>query len=255
MGSPARGQGSNCKLERAHVSNWALSSIEIRPNIQRILQMLINFHNGGLVTAPVAVVWSWREISIEIQCSTGECRKHTREDSHHVPILRPIVSLHYQLMRPCHQSQAVVVIKSLRDILPECVSSTPGGNAPAASVVGITPQQVAHRSLVGNLLDSIQRPDVVERVDGWTQTAVKAEDLVLDEGGKGEVVEEVGEVFPHVGVAIFAQALVVEAVHLRDLAGLVVSSKNRDPLGVPDLKADKQRHGLDGVVTPIDVVT
>jgi hypothetical protein len=33
---------------------------------------------------------------------------------------------------------------------------------------------------------------------------VEAEDLVVDEGGEGEVVEEVGEVLPHVGVAVLA---------------------------------------------------
>lgn len=158
-------------------------------------------------------------------------------------------------MRSCHQSQAVIVIKCLRDILPECVSSTTGGDTPATSVVGIAPQQVTHRSLVGNLLDSVQRPDVVERVDRRTQAAMKAEDLVLNERGEGEVIEKVGEVSPHVGVAIFAQALVVEAVDLCDLAGFVVSSEDRDPLGVADFKADKKGHGLDGVVTPIDVVT
>ena len=47
---------------------------------------------------------------------------------------------------------------------------------------------------------------------------MKAEDLVLDEGGEGQEVEEVGEVFPDVGIAILSQAFVVETVHLSDLA-------------------------------------
>lgn len=84
---------------------------------------------------------------------------------------------------------------------------------------------------------------------------MKTEDLVLDEGRKGEEIEEVGEVLPHVGIAVFSQTLVVEPVDLGDLAGLVVSSKDGDTLGVTDLKTNKEGDGFDGVVAAIDVVT
>jgi hypothetical protein len=83
---------------------------------------------------------------------------------------------------------------------------------------------------------------------------VEAEDLVLDEGGEGEVVEEVGEVLPHVGVAVLPQALVVEAVDLCDLAGFVVAAQDGDALGVADLEGDEEGDGLDGIVSSIDVV-
>ena len=49
-------------------------------------------------------------------------------------------------------------------------------------------------------------------------------DLGLDEGGEGKVVEQVGEVAPDVGVTVFAETLVVEAVYLGDLARLVIPS-------------------------------
>lgn len=75
-----------------------------------------------------------------------------------------------------------------------------------------------------HLLYPVQRADVVERVYGRGQAAVEAEDLVVDEGSEGKEVEEVGEVLPHVRVAVLAQALVVEAVDLGDLAGLVVTA-------------------------------
>lgn len=74
---------------------------------------------------------------------------------------------------------------------------------------------------------------------------MEAEDLVFNQGGQGEVVEEVGENLPHVGVAVFAEALVVEAVNLCDLARLVVASQDGDALGVADLEGDEERHGLD----------
>lgn len=158
-------------------------------------------------------------------------------------------------MRTGHQRQTIVVIERLRDVLPESVSSTTGRDPPAASVVGITPQQVAHGPLVGNLLDAVEGADVVEGVDGGTQTAVETEDLVFDEGGEGEVVEQIGEVLPDIGVAVLAQAFIVEPINLGDLTGLVVPTKDGDPLGVTDFKAHEEGDGLDGVVATIDIIT
>jgi hypothetical protein len=106
-----------------------------------------------------------------------------------------------------------------------------------------------------NLLDPVQRSDVVEGVDAGGETAVKAEDLILDQGGEGKIVEEVGEVLPDVGIAVFAQTLVVEAVDLSDLAGLVVSSENGDALGIANFKSDKECDGFDRVVASVDVIT
>ena len=67
---------------------------------------------------------------------------------------------------------------------------------------------------------------------------MQAKDLVLDKCRQGQVVEQVGEELPHVGVAVFAQAFVVKAVHLRDLTGLMVAPEDCNALGIPDF----QRH-------------
>jgi hypothetical protein len=106
-----------------------------------------------------------------------------------------------------------------------------------------------------NFLDPVQRTNVVQSIDGGTQTAVQAEDLVLDESGERKVVEKIGKVFPDIGIAVFAQALVIKPIHLCDLAGLVVSSEDGDSLGVTDFKADKKRDGLYRVVATVDIVT
>jgi len=117
-----------------------------------------------------------------------------------------------------HQGQAVVVVERLRDVLTECVTRTTGGYSPTAPVIGVRPKKVAHGPFVGNFLDAIKRSDVVKCIDAGRETAVQAEDLVVDQGSEREVVEEVCEVFPDVGVAVFAEALVVEAVDLGDLS-------------------------------------
>ena len=79
-------------------------------------------------------------------------------------------------------------------------------------------------------------------------------DLVVDERGQGEVVEQVGEELPDVGVAVLAQALVVEAVHLRDLPTLVVPAQDRHAVAVAHLERDEERDCLDRVVPSVDVV-
>jgi len=83
---------------------------------------------------------------------------------------------------------------------------------------------------------------------------VQTEDLVVDEGRQRQEVEQVCEVLPHVGVAVLAQALIVEAVNLRDLARLVVAAQDSDAAGIADLERDQQSHGLDGEVAAVNVV-
>ena len=125
---------------------------------------------------------------------------------------------------------------------------------PAAPVVRVRPQQVAHGALVGHLLDPVQGADVVERVEGRGEPPVEAEDGVVDRRGQRQVVEEVREVLPDVGVAVLAQALVVEAVDLRDLPRLVVAAQDSHAVAVPHLERDEQRRRLDRVVAAVDVV-
>ena len=146
------------------------------------------------------------------------------------------------------------MIKRLADILAESVPRTTGTYTPAATVIRVAPEQITHGPFVGDLLDAVQGADVVEGVDGGGEAAVETEDLVVDEGRQRQVVEEVGEVFPHVGVAVFAEAFVVEAVDLGDLPGFVVASEDGDALGVADLEGDEEGHGLDGEVAPVNVV-
>lgn len=105
-----------------------------------------------------------------------------------------------------------------------------------------------------HLLYSVQRTDVIERVNAGRKTSVKTEDLVVDERCERQEIEQVCKVLPDIRVAILAQALVVEAVHLSDLARLVVATQNGDAAGVADLERDEQSDGLNREVATINVI-
>jgi hypothetical protein len=73
------------------------------------------------------------------------------------------------------------VVEGLGNVLPERVAGASRGDTPAAAVVWVGPEQVAHRSLMRDLLVAVYRADVVERIDGGREAAMKAEDLVRNE--------------------------------------------------------------------------
>jgi hypothetical protein len=180
--------------------------------------------------------------------------KLTREYRHDVAILRPVIALHDQLMGSCDERKTIVMVERLGNILAEGVASATRGYAPAAPVIRVRPEQITHGSLVRHFLYAVECPNVIKRVDARGQPAVQTKDLVVDQGGEREVVEQIGEVLPDVGIAVLPQALVVEAVDLGDLAGLVVAAQNGDALWVSDLERNKQSHGLDGKVASVNIV-
>lgn len=80
-------------------------------------------------------------------------------------------------MRPGDQFESVGMVKLLWDVLAEGVASPAGGNTPTASVIGVGPEQVAHGTLVWDLLHSVQLSDVVQGIDWRGQSSMEAEDL------------------------------------------------------------------------------
>ena len=93
---------------------------------------------------------------------------------------------------------------------------------------------------------------------------MKTEDLAVDKGGQGKVVEEVGEVpvgrcqrlsldilfnsLPNIGIAVFSQALVIESVNLRDLPAFVISSQDGNTFRKPHLERYCAQHFINTVV-------
>lgn len=80
---------------------------------------------------------------------------------------------------------------------------------------------------------------------------MQAEELILHDCGERQVIEQLSEAFPDIRVAVFAGALIIEAVDLSDLAGLMVASEDGDAVFVPDLECDEKGDGFYGVVSCI----
>ena len=115
-----------------------------------------------------------------------------------------------------------MTVLSSRNYLTKGVSSSPGGDAPAAPVIRVRPEEVTHGALVRHLLQPVQGPDVVQRVDAGGEAAVQTEDLAVHQRREGQVVKQVSEIFPHVGISIFPQAFIIEPVHLHNNENKIV---------------------------------
>jgi hypothetical protein len=83
---------------------------------------------------------------------------------------------------------------------------------------------------------------------------VNAEDAAVNERAEREVVEDLAAPAPDVRRAELAHALIIKAVHLRDLPTLVVPADERDPVWVPDLEREEEQEGLDRVEAAVDEV-
>jgi hypothetical protein len=105
-----------------------------------------------------------------------------------------------------------------------------------------------------NLLYTIQCSDVIKGIDAGRETSVQAEDLVIDQGGEGEVVEEIGEVLPYIRIAVFSETFIVEPIDLCDLTGFMVATEDGDALGISDFQGYEEGDGLNGVVPSINII-
>ena len=79
--------------------------------------------------------------------------------------------------------EIVGVVELLSDILSEGVARTSRVHAPSCPIVRVTPEQIAHRSLVWDFLETFKSSDVVKCFDAGGKTSMQAEELVLYYGG------------------------------------------------------------------------
>lgn len=170
-------------------------------------------------------------------------------------IIEHLVSLLAQLMSAQDVGHAVDLEELADDLRAKGIPSAAGGEGELVALgVRVGPDEVGHGALVGDFAEAVDDLDLVDGVDGGGEAAVDAEDLVVDDDAEGQEVEHVGEVVPHVGVAVFARTLGVEPVGLGHAAGLVISADEMHALWVSQLEADEEGDGFDAEETPVYVV-
>jgi hypothetical protein len=76
----------------------------------------------------------------------------------------------------------------------------------------------------------------------WVGQQEDARNVGVTYGGDCEQVKDLCAVFPSIGISIFLLAFVIEAIHLSNLAGLVVSSEQSDLIGVAVMENGGRTH-------------
>lgn len=157
-------------------------------------------------------------------------------------------------MCPTYQVNFIFSVELLHDVTAEQVSSTSRANTPPRRILRVTPHEVAHSAVMWHLLLPVDRAYLIQRIDARAQTAMDAEDFVINDGCKSQVVEDVCAVPPDIDGAVLSQALVVETIHLSDLSALVVASNQSDSLRVPHLEGQEEQECLHRVEASVDEV-
>ena len=91
-----------------------------------------------------------------------------------------------------------------------------------------------------NLHDSIELLNLIESIDTWRKSSMKAENVSLNDSGQWQVIEETCEVLPNIGITVLSETLVIESIHLGDLLALMVSSEESNVSWVLQLEAEQE---------------
>tara|TARA_B110000503_G_C6887751_1_gene305421 strand:+ start:148 stop:426 length:279 start_codon:yes stop_codon:yes gene_type:complete len=92
---------------------------------------------------------------------------------------------------------------------------------------------------VRNLHDSIELLNLIESIDTWRKSSMKAENVSFNDSGQWQVIEKTCEVLPNIGITVLSEALIIESIDLGDLLTLMVSSEDGDSAWVPNLEGDQ----------------
>jgi len=103
--------------------------------------------------------------------------------------------------------------------------------------------------------DSVKLLDLIEGVNTWRKTTMKAEDAAFNDGGQRQVIEQACEILPNIGISVLSQALIIKSIDLGDLLTLVITSQDGNSVRVSNFESDEKSHGLNRVVTSIDVIS
>lgn len=77
---------------------------------------------------------------------------------------------------------------------------------------------------MGDILNSVDGPNLIQRFYFWGQATVQAKDFILDDGTDREILEDLREHFPDLFISVFENTLIIKSVEFVNLSILVISS-------------------------------
>ena len=104
-------------------------------------------------------------------------------------------------MRPAYQIDVEISGEFLDDVLAEGVADAALVLSPPFYVgIGVRPQEIAEQSLIGELYGSFDAGDIRQIIEIGRQSAVHADDLLIDDRADGHHVEDICKIFPDLEV-------------------------------------------------------
>ena len=96
------------------------------------------------------------------------------------------------------------------------------------------------KTIMGYFLFSIDDTNLIKAGERRTETAMNTEYFVLNECRKREKIENFCAVAPDINRTVLSKAFIVEAVHLCDLTGFVVTTNKRNSIWISHFKCEKK---------------
>jgi hypothetical protein len=120
--------------------------------------------------------------------------------------------------------------------------------------IGVGPEHVAEKTVFWDLCRASEVPKLVEIEQVRRDAAMDTKDLIIDDGGDWEPVENVGEYLPDATVVV-ADALVVEAEFPIYVGAFVVPSEQKEVFWVLNLVCEEKAHCIDALPSSIHVIS
>jgi len=83
---------------------------------------------------------------------------------------------------------------------------------------------------------------------------MEAENCVVYNCSERQVIEKLCEVNPDIRISVLSEALIVEAINLRNLTHLVVTPKNSKSVVEPDFEGDEKSYSFYRVISSVNIV-
>mmetsp|Transcript_5816 Transcript_5816/g.12256 ORF Transcript_5816/g.12256 Transcript_5816/m.12256 type:complete len:204 (+) Transcript_5816:632-1243(+) len=158
-------------------------------------------------------------------------------------------------MGTANEIQIVLVKELCHDIFSKGEGDTSIVFTPSINfLVWIGPEQIAQQSSIRHIGGTDNALDLIQTGQFWTETSVHAKNLFVNDGGAGKAVEAIGESLPQLDSET-SFALIVEAVDTIDGGALVVSTEDKEILGVLDFVSQQETNGFETLFSTVHVIS